>query len=52
MTIGKPRRRLTLQLGLRWERYGAPTEANGIIAQFTNLDGYAPAQVAAARVNP
>ena len=48
----KVSRRLTLNLGLRWERYGAPTEANGIIAQFTNLDGYAPAQVAAARVGP
>jgi hypothetical protein len=45
-------RRLTLNLGLRWERYGAPTEANNQIAQFTNLDGYAPAQIAAARVNP
>jgi len=44
--------KLTLNLGLRWERYGAPTEANGIIAQFTNLDGYAPAQIAAARVGP
>jgi hypothetical protein len=45
-------KRLTLNLGLRWERYGAPTEANNIIAQFTNLDGYAPSQVAAARVTP
>jgi hypothetical protein len=44
--------RLTLNLGLRWERYGAPTEANNQIAQFTNLDGYAPAQIAAARVAP
>jgi hypothetical protein len=44
--------KLTLNLGLRWERYGAPTEANGLIAQFTNLDGYAPAQIAAARVGP
>ncbi len=44
--------RLTLNLGLRWERYGAPTEANNQIAQFTNLDGYAPAQIAAARVRP
>jgi hypothetical protein len=44
--------RLTLNLGLRWERYGAPTEAHNIIAQFTNLNGYAPASVAAARVNP
>ena len=44
--------RLTLNLGLRWERYGAPTEANGEIAQFTNLHGYAPAQVAIARTAP
>ena len=34
--------KVTLNLGLRWERYGAPTEANGIIAQFTNLDGHRP----------
>ena len=45
-------KRLTFNLGLRWERYGAPTEANNQIAQFTNLDGYAPSQVAAARVTP
>jgi len=45
-------RRLTLNLGLRWERYGAPTEANNIVAQFTNLTGYSPAEVKAARVNP
>jgi hypothetical protein len=45
-------RRLTLNLGLRWERYGAPTEANNVIAQFTNLNGYDRASVAAARVNP
>lgn len=44
--------RLTLNLGLRWERYGAPTEANNAIAQFTNLHGYDPASVAAARVGP
>jgi hypothetical protein len=44
--------RLTLNLGLRWERYGAPTEAHNIIAQFTNLHGYDPASVAAARVGP
>jgi hypothetical protein len=43
-------RRLTLNLGLRWERYGAPTEAHNIIAQFTNLTGIDPATVAAARV--
>ena len=48
----KVSRRLTLNLGLRWERYGAPTEANNIIAQFTNLHGYDPAAIAAARVNP
>ena len=30
--------RLTLNLGLRWERFGAPSEAHGILAQFTNLN--------------
>ena len=45
-------RRLTLNLGLRWERYGAPTEAHDIIAQFTNLTGYDPTAVANARVTP
>ena len=35
----KIRPRLTLNLGLRWERFGAPSEANGILAQFTNLSG-------------
>ena len=44
--------RLTLNLGLRWERYGAPTEAHNIIAQFTNLNGTDPAAIAAARVGP
>src|SRR5579872_3067782 len=44
--------RLTLNLGLRWERYGAPTEANNQISQFTNLNGTDPASVAAARVGP
>jgi hypothetical protein len=44
--------RLTLNLGLRWERYGAPTEAHNVIAQFKNLNGYDPASIAAARVNP
>jgi hypothetical protein len=34
----KVRPRLTLNLGLRWERYGAPTEANNILAQFTNFN--------------
>jgi hypothetical protein len=45
-------RRLTLNLGLRWERYGAPTESHNIIAQFTNLTGIDPASVKAARVGP
>jgi Carboxypeptidase regulatory-like domain/TonB dependent receptor len=31
--------RLTLNLGLRWERFGAPSEAHGIIAQLTNFAG-------------
>jgi hypothetical protein len=44
--------RLTLNLGLRWERYGAPTEAHNIIAQFTNLTNTDPATIAAARVTP
>lgn len=30
--------RLTLNLGFRWDRYGAPTEAHNIIAQFTNFN--------------
>jgi hypothetical protein len=29
--------RLTLNLGLRWERFGAPSEDHGILAQFTNF---------------
>lgn len=48
----KVTRRLTLNLGLRWERYGAPTEANNKIAQFTNLTSTDPATIAAARVGP
>src|SRR5579864_8636148 len=48
----KVSRRLTLNLGLRWERYGAPTEAHNILAQFTNLTATDPATVAAARVGP
>jgi hypothetical protein len=31
--------RLTINLGLRWERFGAPSEDHGIIAQFTNISG-------------
>jgi Carboxypeptidase regulatory-like domain len=33
----KMTKRLTLNLGLRWEHYGAPREANNLISQFTNL---------------
>lgn len=29
--------RLTFNLGLRWDRYGAPAEAHNIISQFTNF---------------
>jgi Carboxypeptidase regulatory-like domain/TonB dependent receptor len=29
--------RLTLNLGIRWDRYGAPSESKGILAQFTNF---------------
>ncbi len=31
--------RLTLNLGLRWERFGAPAEAHGNIAQLVNFAG-------------
>ncbi len=49
--------RLTLNLGLRWERFGAPSEAHGIVAQFTNLAGCDIATnanncIGNARVNP
>src|SRR5437879_5599388 len=47
---------LTLNLGLRWERFGAPSETHNIIAQFTNLAGCNIATdracLGAARVNP
>jgi hypothetical protein len=47
---------LTLNLGLRWDRYGAPSEDHGIMAQFTNLGGcniaVDRACIGAARVNP
>lgn len=45
-------RRLTLNLGLRWERYGAPTEVNGLLAGATDLHGYDPASVSAALSAP
>ena len=46
--------RLTLNLGVRWERYGAPTETHGIVSQFTNLgcDILSPACLASLRVGP
>jgi hypothetical protein len=46
--------RLTLNLGLRWDRYGAPAEDHGIMAQFTNLNCNIldPTCVANARVGP
>jgi hypothetical protein len=46
--------RLTLNLGLRWERFAAPTEDHGIIAQFTNLNCSIldKACLGAARVGP
>jgi len=48
--------RLTLNLGLRWERFGAPSEVHGIIAQFTNFGGCNWATnracIAAARTGP
>jgi len=48
--------RLTLNLGLRWERFGAPSETHNIIAQFTNISScdiiHDPACIAAARVGP
>jgi hypothetical protein len=47
---------LTVNLGLRWERFGAPSEDHGIVAQFTNLGGCNVATdrtcIGAARVNP
>jgi len=48
--------RLTLNLGVRWDRYGAPSEDHGILAQFTNLAGCNVASdracLGAARVTP
>jgi hypothetical protein len=49
---------LTLNLGLRWERFGAPAEDHNILAQFTNLGSQAGCSIlnaaclSAARVNP
>ena len=46
--------RLTLNLGVRWERFGAPSEDHGIIAQFANLNCNIldPKCISAARVGP
>jgi hypothetical protein len=48
----KFRKRLTLNLGFRWERYGAPTEAHNLISQFVTLPGFDPVSIMAARVGP
>ena len=52
----KATKKLTLNLGVRWERYGAPSEDHGQIAQFTNLGGCNIATnaacIGAARVGP
>lgn len=45
-------RRLTLNLGLRWEHYGAPREVNGILSQFTNLSCLSTDCIANAVVGP
>ncbi|PYV70515.1 MAG: hypothetical protein DMG97_19100, partial [Acidobacteria bacterium] len=46
--------RLTLNLGVRWDRYGAPSEAHGILAQFINLNCNIsdPTCIANARTGP
>jgi hypothetical protein len=48
----KVSKRLTFNLGLRWERYGAPTEAHNLISQFVTFPGFDPASIAGARVGP
>jgi len=46
--------RLTLNIGVRWERFGAPSEDHGVLAQFTNLgcNITTAACISAARVGP
>ncbi len=47
--------RLTLNLGLRWDRYGAPAEDHGILAQFTNINScniLNAACINSVRINP
>ncbi len=36
----KVRRNLTVNLGLRWERYGSPSETNGLLANMIFPSGY------------
>ncbi len=36
----KVRRNLTVNLGLRWERYGSPSEANGLLANMIFPSGF------------
>ncbi len=47
--------RLTLNLGVRWDRYGAPSEDHNIVAQFTNINSCNILQascIAGVRINP
>ena len=46
--------KLTVNLGFRWDRYGAPSEVHNILAQFTNLNCsiLEVSCIAGARVNP
>jgi hypothetical protein len=46
--------RFTLNLGLRWDRFGAPSEVHGIVAQFTNLgcDILDPSCLSSLRMGP
>ncbi|HLG96436.1 MAG TPA: TonB-dependent receptor [Bryobacteraceae bacterium] len=44
--------RLTLNLGLRWEHFGAPREVNNILSQFTNLNCLSISCIANAQVGP
>ena len=47
--------RLTLNLGLRWDRFGAPSEVHGILAQFTNAGSCSildPSCLASLRMGP
>ena len=47
--------RLTLNLGLRWDRYGAPSEDHNILAQFTNINSCNILQascIASVRIGP